>query len=64
MQSIINAIADNHMVTSVAENEGKSTLAANLALALAEEQNRVLLLDCDFRQPALHLSLIHICRSA
>ena len=41
-------------MTSVAENEGKSTLAANLALALAEEQNRVLLLDCDFRQPALH----------
>lgn len=37
------------LVTSVAENEGKSTLAANLALALSEEQNRVLLLDCDFR---------------
>ena len=36
------------LVTSVAENEGKSTLAANLALALSEEQNRVLLLDCDF----------------
>lgn len=42
------------LVTSVAENEGKSTLAANLALALAEEQHRVLLLDCDFRQPALY----------
>lgn len=42
------------LVTSVAENEGKSTLAANLALSLAEEQNRVLLLDCDFRQPALY----------
>ena len=42
------------LVTSVAENEGKSTLAANLALSMAEEQNRVLLLDCDFRQPALH----------
>mgnify|MGYP000158133812 CR=1 FL=1 len=42
------------LVTSVAENEGKSTLAANLALALSEEQNRVLLLDCDFRQPALY----------
>ncbi|WP_461884844.1 tyrosine-protein kinase domain-containing protein [Fusicatenibacter sp.] len=42
------------LVTSVAENEGKSTLAANLALSMAEEQNRVLLLDCDFRQPALY----------
>ena len=42
------------MVTSVTENEGKSTVAANLALALAQEQKRVLLMDCDFRKPALH----------
>lgn len=42
------------MVTSVGENEGKSTVAANLALALAEKNKRVLLLDCDFRKPSLH----------
>ncbi|MCI5648524.1 MAG: polysaccharide biosynthesis tyrosine autokinase [Fusicatenibacter sp.] len=42
------------MVTSVVENEGKSTVAANLALALAQEQHRVLLIDCDFRKPALY----------
>lgn len=42
------------MVTSVGENEGKSTVAANLALSLAEKNKNVLLLDCDFRKPSLH----------
>ena len=42
------------MVTSVGENEGKSTIAANLALSLAEKDRRVVLLDCDFRKPSLH----------
>ena len=42
------------LVTSVAENEGKSTVAANLALALAGKGRRVVLLDCDFRKPCLH----------
>lgn len=42
------------MVTSVGENEGKSTVAANLALALVEKKRKVVLLDCDFRKPSLH----------
>ena len=42
------------LITSVGENEGKSTVAANLALALSEKGRRVALLDCDFRKPALH----------
>ena len=42
------------LVTSMGENEGKSTIAANLALALAEKGRRVALLDCDFRKPSLH----------
>lgn len=40
------------LVTSVMENEGKSTVVANLALGLAQEGNRVMLIDCDFRKPA------------
>lgn len=40
------------LVTSISENEGKSTVAANLALALAEKRRRVLLVDGDLRKPA------------
>ena len=40
------------LVCSVEENEGKSTVAANIALALAEHGREVLLLDGDLRKPA------------
>ena len=36
------------------ENEGKSTVAANLALALVKKNRRVLLLDADLKKPALN----------
>ncbi len=42
------------LVTSVAENEGKSTVSANLAIALSSMGKRVLLVDVDFRKPALY----------
>jgi capsular exopolysaccharide synthesis family protein len=42
------------MVTSAGHAEGKSTVAANLALALAEAEHDVLLVSADLRQPRVH----------
>lgn len=47
------------MVTSLLENEGKSTVAVNLALAMEQKKKRVLLIDCDLRKPACHMVLEH-----
>ncbi len=41
-------------VTSSAKSEGKSTIAANLAIAYGLDGKRVLLLDMDLRRPAVH----------
>lgn len=47
------------LVTSAEENEGKSSLAANLALAIAEKGLRVILVDGDLKKPALHKLFHH-----
>lgn len=41
------------MVTSTIPNEGKSTIAANLALSLCAEGKRVILIDADLRKQSL-----------
>ena len=47
------------MVTSVMENEGKSTVSANLALAMAKKYERVLLIDLDLHKPACRKLMEH-----
>jgi capsular exopolysaccharide synthesis family protein len=42
------------VITSPAPGEGKTTVSTNLAIALAETNQRVLLIDADMRLPRLH----------
>ena len=54
----VEASSDKHgyksfMITSAYENEGKSSVAANLALALAKNGHKVVLVDADFNKPAV-----------
>lgn len=42
------------LVSSAMENEGKSTVSANIALAMAQINPRVILVDMDFRKPSMY----------
>lgn len=53
------AIRDNKVIgiTSTLPNEGKSTIACNLAMLMADAGKRVILMDVDLRNPTLARSL-------
>ncbi len=46
--------AKSLLVTSSLKGEGKSTVAGNLAVSMAQFGHRVLLVDADLRRPTLH----------
>lgn len=42
------------LITSPGTGEGKSVTAANLAVSMAQQKEKILLIDANFRTPALH----------
>jgi capsular exopolysaccharide synthesis family protein len=42
------------LITSPSDREGKSTTAVNLAITLSQQKEKVLLIDANLRNPALH----------
>jgi len=54
------------LVASSLNREGKTTIALNLAMVLAQSGKRVLLADCDLRKPNIHRRLgleVEVCKS-
>lgn len=52
-----NGEARKILITSTIPNEGKSSIAINLAISLVQSGKRVLVVDADLRNPSLHVYL-------
>ncbi|SRR5579885_2066305 len=50
----LGTLLDRLLITSAEPGEGKTTIACNLALALAQSGKRVILCDADLRRPSVH----------
>lgn len=48
---------DSLVITSPSQGDGKSTISVNVALAMAELEPRVLLIDADLRRASIHTKL-------
>lgn len=42
------------VITSAEAAEGKSTVSGNLALSFAQNEKKVIIMDCDFRKSSVH----------
>lgn len=61
LPSKIDASPQTIVVSSAVPGEGKTTVAVNLARALAQQGGRVLLVDADIRRPSVHLQFEDKC---
>jgi capsular exopolysaccharide synthesis family protein len=54
LHAVVDSLPKVIVITSSSAREGKTSICANLAVALAQVGKSTLIVDCDFRQPDLH----------